>query len=251
MKDLRRPGLALGIPGIALLIFVATPAAQTQPFARLNFHVVGPLDGDAGTCIESPLENALTCNAYVVDELPSTGGERYLIYLTVSKIDPEPGLAGVRFGIAYSDNIEVLEWTMCADLEFVGEGENGPWPACGSGNTINWNAAINCQRTMIDESYADAVAGVFEVMTGGGDGVFLVTRNNTRQTPEISIADCQAIVTDQEFMPWPAVGLGDVHGQSTCWLDRRPGKPSWIDTPACGLVPVERTTWGILKGMYR
>jgi hypothetical protein len=57
----------------------------------------------------------------------------------IAAFDPaaSPRLAGVTFGIAYGDDVFLVNLGPCGDFELP----DGAWPASGSGNGVTWGAA--------------------------------------------------------------------------------------------------------------
>jgi hypothetical protein len=165
------------------------------------------------------------------------------VYLVVARAYPGPGIAGVSCGISYNATsgagVDVLGWTLCADLEFTNSGLNGEWPASGGGNRITWVSTTNCQRTVIDPDGVHAIAGVFYVYAYSED-YFSLDLNQNLQFPEFAVADCSAQVT------YLSVSEPQPYGHAGCVGF---GTLGW--TPCYGgFIPTESMTWGKLKTKY-
>ena len=166
------------------------------------------------------------------------------VYLVVARAYPGPGIAGVSCGISYNATVgvgvDVLDWTLCADLDFRSAGDHGEWPASGGGDRITWVSTTNCQRTVIDPDGVHAIAGAFYVSAYSSDALQVTYNNNILSGPEYAVADCAANVTylqyDWEFDPPGSIGFGESGNWSPCKYKTT--------------IPVDRTTWGQLKTKY-
>jgi hypothetical protein len=167
------------------------------------------------------------------------------VYLVVARAYPGPGIAGVSCGISYNATVgagvDVLGWTLCADLEFTNAGPNGEWPASRGGSRINWVSTTNCQRTVINPDGVHAIAGAFYVYAYSMD-TFLVTANPNVAIPyELAVADCAASVT--------YLREGDLHlPAANAWLGF--GDIGYDPCAGATPIPVRRTTWGGIKTKY-
>jgi hypothetical protein len=122
------------------------------------------------------------------------------VYLIVATTNSGLGISGVSCGISYStpgtkaDGIgcDVLDFTLCADMEYPASPDGDPahaWPASGGGNRFIWDRTTNCQDYDYRSRGVRAVAGFFYVYAYGPDQ-FQVTRNNCVNPPEFQVLDC-------------------------------------------------------------
>ena len=208
---------------LSVLNAFSTALGQSQPNAVVALHDQ-PSTNNSG-CSSSPNSTSLPCTQYDTDNRP-TGSDRF-VYLVVAKADPTPGIAGAVFGISYTDNIDVYAWSLCATLEFRSSG----WPASGSGNLITWNAAGNCQQTVIGSDGVHAIAGFFSVFAHG-DGTIEVTPRPIDGS--FQVADCSAVETNVT-VAGGKVGYGSEVGFNPC-----------LNNP----IAVEKTTWSAVKKYF-
>jgi len=183
-----------------------------------------------GSIPADPTSNGIDCFSYSTDNAP-TGINRD-VYLVVALADPAFGIAGLSCGISYNPaavaGVDVFAWILCSDLEFPNAGPNGSWPASGGGNRITWAAGPNCQNADLNGEGVHAVAGAFYIYAYSDDQM-CVTGNLNLVVPEFKVADCNASESDVLF-GGGCVGYGQA-GYNPC-----------DDTP------VERTSWGAIKG---
>jgi hypothetical protein len=179
----------------------------------------------SGPVPEDPVSQGIPCSQFSTDFAP-IGASRD-VYLMVAQGDVGVGVAGMSCGVQFGGGVAVFGWTLCADLEFP----NGGWPANGGGNRITWDATTNCQTTDVAGEGVHAVAGSF-YLYAYSDGLFEVTPNNGVPVPELQVADCSAASEDVQIAGG-AVGFGALEGFNPC-----------------GVVPVEETSWGKIKGAY-
>lgn len=141
------------------------------------------------------------------------------------------GVAGTQFGIDFTDStgvgVDVTGWTRCADLEFP---ENG-WPfSAPSGNTITWESSNNCQTGV-----EPIVVGVFSLTVYSPDLLAIVPRPVDGKA---KVADCPG--AENDITGLTPSRLGFIAFQSGEGYN-----------PCAVTVPVEPTTWGGIKGLYR
>lgn len=215
------------------------PPPEPDP-AMVMLHIADATHGQ-DTCERGPtgIEDIVTM-ADAGEE-----GPRYYVYLLMSPGGEENGLAGLQAGIEYhrsggppdEDPLQVFEWGRCSDLEFPQD----HWPASGTGNTLTWLAPENCQfgglvtaGYFYVAAYASAVMGVTPFPTTG----------------KIKVATCTAVelLPDQTLAPdqvgWVSMGRGEV-GTDADGCNPAITPCSYVP------VPVQRTTWGRMKSMYR
>lgn len=203
--------------------------------AKILLHAVA---AGGGVC-SPPISSCL--DAVVTQDLPASLPAFYHVYLLVAR-GAISSIGGLQCGISYDGGgpdmpmagIDIRSWNLCADLDFhAGSEMGGPdWPGSGSGNTITWNAAKNCQ---VDDI---AVAGYFYVAVYGGD----VLKITPRPVDNLAaVGDCLASVVNLT----PS-DLGNVSfsadengvGCNPCVSDCESGSP------------MERTTWSGIKALF-
>lgn len=151
------------------------------------------------------------------------------------------GITGVQLGIEYPSNSEerhgmkVLDWHSCSDLEFVGDN----WPASGTSNTITWMLG-NCQMgDMIPVGYFTVAAyepSAMSIIPFPPSGF-------------VKIATCKgAEAVVENYVPpertgWISIG-GAARGTDTDGCNP-------LIEPCVTPTPVQSTTWGNLKRLYR
>lgn len=179
--------------------------------------------------------------AVVSADLSATTAGDYFIYLLVDR-NEIPNVAGLQCGLTYGNGsasarndgvgIDILEWHLCADLEFPMPGVN-PWPNAGSGTMITWDATTRCQTGAV------AVAGYFVAQAHSQDLLRVLPRPADALA---SVADCE----NREYY-LGANQLGVVAFS--------PGATLLGYNPVLGggpghSTPVRVTTWSSIKGLY-
>jgi hypothetical protein len=223
---------------VADMMIAENAIAQPPDGARLGLHATVP--GKKAGCgqVNDPVDGTpISCRDYNVGPLATGDGVIYHVFLCVAFA---PGsVAGMSCGVVYDDtnaSQTVVDWTLCADLEFPNSGPNGVWPASGGGNRITWISTTNCQTTEIGQDGVHATAGFFYVYLYGTSELTLMEvtpNNNLVSGPEMNIANCQAQATDLSPLAAAKVGFGTTQGYNPCTV-----------------VPVEPTTWGALKRTF-
>lgn len=146
------------------------------------------------------------------------------------------GVAGFQCGIDYNGavgaGVDVFGWTLCANQEFAQPG----WPASGTGNTITWAPATDCQDVN-SEPYVPgtviAIGGVFAVEVLSPDFMSVIPRPVDGKA---KVADCNAAEDDITFNTPSQLGIAGF------------GLPGYNP---CGLpTPVQNSTWGGIKKAY-
>jgi hypothetical protein len=233
------------VAALILIVGLAAGAvpvdAGTQPQAVVALHAKShrPPSPETACDVGRP---TVPCREYRVTWPIESGAD---VYLVVARAYPGPGIAGVSCGISYNATlgagVDVLGWTLCADLEFRNAGPNGEWPASEGGNRITWVPTTNCQRTVINPDGVHAIAGAFYVYAYSMD-TFLVTANKNLAGPyEFAVADCAASIT------YLREGSLELPAAAACLVL---GAPGYNPCVGATTVPVDRTTWGKLKTKY-
>jgi hypothetical protein len=245
------------------LLFVGSPATADMQNVRFCLHakpafsptesVPSLCDDPATATIEpnySPNFENLSCGQYNVNA-PLGPSD---VYLVVARAGME-GVAGVEFGVRWNgsdpdgipgtgDETGIVTsrttWTSCADgLDF----------ACGPdfqsfGGRITWNTTTSCQNQVVGNDGVYVVVGALHVYAYS-QTYLQVTDNPCLQSqyPGSAIVDCSGTITD--FYPllgpylWSTI-LGRVEF----------GGGSGGYNP-CGVVPVQKATWGKIKHQYK
>ena len=183
------------------------------------------------------------------------------VVLQVLALFPEtatPRVAGVTFGIAYDDCVQILDWSPCADFELP----DANWPESGEGTAMTW---LDVQTTVVQQVYwfaayveAPEVARFAVVPHPVQEAVFA-----DDSIP--SILDAVAGLGSFGFY-----SPGDVPcrtGSGGCCLDAEcllierelcflrggayQGDGSTCDPNPCGPVPVFERSWGQVKAKFR
>jgi hypothetical protein len=220
----------------------ASPSADagTQEGAVIALHAKAHTSDATTLC--TTWKPTIPCQDYTTQWPVGSEADIYLVVAHAP--DATKGIAGASCGIDYvaaeGVGVDVFGWTLCAYLEFTGEGVNGEWPAAGSGSRITWMATTDCQRTVIGIYGVHAVCGVFHVYAYTDD-TFRVTPNLNEEPPELAVADCNASTT---YFPTDNCGGCDSHCGAVGFGQDQLGNPC----SRCG--PVERSTWGAIKRAY-
>lgn len=232
----------------AFLVVVSTmPAmAGTEEAPVIAFHLTDLVT--KGICTDNSPGNT-TCDTYIVD---APLNESRLLYLVVARAAYDTtstvaSIAGLDCGIEYNGEsgvgIDVFQWTLCADLEFVNAGPRGEWPEAGGGTRLTWDPGVNCQEEPLASQGIHAVAGAFYVFAYDEDQ-FKVTPNRNIPFPGLTVANCQSAATGLDTTAAAGcagiVGFGGAASHNPCDFTGR-----------CVLSdPVEPSTWGQIKSQY-
>lgn len=176
---------------------------------------------------------------------PSPG---HWAFLLVTDGDGPAGVASVEMGLDYesgtNSGVHLISWTLCGNAETTVGGPNGAWPAPGSGNRITWSVPAQCQQFEPGGPGTGVVAaaGYFYVAAYTQDILGLVLNPNSGIA---AVGSCSAeidTVQGPDIVRTPS-HLGNVRFSAS---GTEPGyNPYGLNTP------VENTSWGQIKGMYR
>lgn len=171
------------------------------------------------------------------------GGATYYVYVLGSPStvkDRNDGLTGLQMALDYmfadsaNVNLKVFGWQPCSVLDFPQDN----WPKSGTGNTITWTAnPSTCQRRDL------VVAGYFYVVAYTPVTLSIVGYPSTGKG---KIANCAGaeVVVDPTRMGWVSFG-----GAARAGIT---GGCNPLVTPCREPdTPVESTTWGRLKTLFR
>jgi len=151
------------------------------------------------------------------------------------------GITGVQLGIQYPTRPEehrgmkVLDWHTCSDVEFQGDN----WPASGTSNTITW-ALGNC-------AMGDLVTvGYFTVSAYDPSAMSIIP---FPPSGFIKVATCKGAEEIAEEHVDPARAGWVSFGGAAIGTDTDGCNP--LLGPCGSPTPVQVTTWGKLKRLYR
>jgi hypothetical protein len=210
----------LAIMTIAFVCAMATNAnAAGNHNAKFALSYAGVHDAKAHTC-DYVMGN---CNTDMVVRVDGAG--RYDIYVLAVDVN---NLQEVRYGLKYEVTLGVpcffYGWTSCSDFEIPSAG----WPGIGEGEAQAWSAEITGQPNV--------TLGILDVYVYPGTNGKL----GTGVDPRVGYAEfCDGAIPipqcDETTLPaafgWVGFGRGGYN--------------------PCGEVPVENSTWGNVKALYR
>lgn len=168
-----------------------------------------------------------------------SSGPFYFAYvLTVKGNMPDVG--GAQFGVTYQDGaagdmddgqgIDILEWRLCAALQF----SSGGWPRPQSGNLITWNVSNACQ------SSETGVLGYFYLgCYGGSDSLHLIPRPVDGKAKLANCGSVERILLPTDLGSAAFTPAGSVPGCNPC-LASCPPPPPYPD-----IIPPAATTLGL------
>ena len=218
---------------LVIFWFLASPgitSGQHEPKLTLHAQMSsgGTVCGDVGVTFTT------ACSQFVTN-LPTQVSAN--VYLVAAQVDSARGVGGLGSRVLYGGEpgvgIDVIDWILCADLEFSVNG----WPDSGAANMVSWAFLTNCQRTVLGTDQAHAVAGVFYVYAYSDDMMWFQGGDVLERThPWIS--DCQRTVFDVRKEHTGSVSFGTGYGCNPCV------------TSCAEQVPVNRTTWGSTKTLF-
>lgn len=214
--------------GVLLMLAVtAITAAPVQASienekAVLALHT-GPVGGQKA-CAETIIP--ADCDNWVVNN-PSNG--MYDLILVVANHDDSLGVAGIQYGIEFDDGpgsgVDVDQFLSCSDLDFPRAG----FPTVNEGTTQTWVSTNNCQ-----DGIEPFIAGVFRVSVYGADLFRIVPRQIDAKA---KVADCNGAESDLTDIVPSRLGFVSFGGTGY--------------NPCAVVVPVEATTWGQVKTLFR
>lgn len=203
----------------------------------------------------SPNYSNLPCGSYSTYRSPLGSGQ---VYVVIAKAGAE-GVSAASFGVAYGGSTgqgidpAYVTWTSCTDgLSFPNnDGVHGDFPQPGGGIRITWNNATSCQSESISNFGVHAVVGVFYVYACSDDVLRLTPNYNLQGgVPEAAVSNCAGSTTDL-VQVWGLQNVLQYHMASVGFGNAWGCNPCQIDGPPCGVVPVNPTTWGRMKTMYK
>ena len=159
------------------------PVVNTE--TKLLLHVGGTSPVPGSRCNVGALDDC--------EEAVAQGGlGPHYVYLLAAEFED---LAGLLCGISYDggqasglndhDRIDILDWSLCADLQFASP--SPAWPAPGSGIIITWDSINHCQAGPV------AVAGFFYMTAYGADELRITRRGADNRA---AVANCGSAESD-------------------------------------------------------
>jgi hypothetical protein len=230
---------------VGFLVVAASPPAfaGNNIDAKIQLHVGAKVTKNACASGQVECGNVLTSGTLY----PPTP---YFTYLIVTDYDAAGGIGGAQCGITYTGGVTVFTWNFCAALQFPSDDipEEGliGWPKSGSGLLWTWDALSTDLLLGCQKSTKAAVGGYFYMGAYTPGGTMQVTKRPVDN--KAKVASCAAIEDEicgeGDVLP-PCTGVS--HLGSAAWNSGGTGGVS-----PCGIgTPVERTTWGNVKAIYR
>lgn len=218
----------------------AVPAQAAPSTPKILLHLMTTTSKN--TCTRAQLSDCATAVTNGTSE--AAGGVPYFMYLLAAtgplgldEGDTQEGIAGLQCGIDFDGTegagVEMFGWSLCATLEFSSTG----WPEDGGGNLITWDSTTKCQREQV------GVAGYFYVAAYTPDMFKIIPRpvDGKAQVAKCSAEEINLSLADLGFVAFSAGGTDT--GCNPCV------QVNGNDTDCSG-VPVQRTTWSSIKGLY-
>lgn len=171
-------------------------------------------------CGQSGLQDCNSADTRVDDV-----GPQVIHVLAALPAENDPRVTAVLFGIEYDEGITVVDWGTCGDVEILnGNQEGEDWPAPGSIAAVTWNAAQTDH--------------LFEIL-------WLTVTNDSGEPASFSIVDTwvgPSAAFGDDSVPTqvdPAADLGRLGFFEDGYL------------PCPDATPVEQSSWGAVKALYR
>ena len=208
--------LLILLGGVSLCL-IATVADANPIASSWGLHWAGAHNPAANTCDFHVTDCATNPRGELVVSVPATPG-RYDVYVMVLQIG---GLKQTSFGICCEGPVDIVGWTNCSDFEYPSAG----WPGCGEGDSLSW--AVN--------QSGNVTLGILDVEVYGGPAKLCVCPDPRLGYAEMCYEGASEIYCDRHTAAFffGCLGFGMV-GYNPC------------DT-----VPANRSTWGLLKALYR
>jgi hypothetical protein len=208
------------LAAVALVCFVADAAdANPVPSRLWGLHYAGPHNAKTNTCTYVMEDCAEAPRGDAVTEAPA-GPMRCDIYVVAMSMDVS--MAGTRYGLCCDGPFYFYGWTKCSDFEIPTAG----WPGCGEANAQTWTVEQTGMNITVGILDVYAYAGVSEICICSDQRVgFAEFCDGSQPSP-----NCWQF--DHPYV-FGCVGFGQ--------LGYNP----------CDYTPVEETTWGLIKAVYK
>ena len=210
--------MLLTVLGVAFVCMMATNAgAVMNNNGKYALHYAGPHNQKLNTC-DFVLTN---CGLDLVTSVAGAG--RYDIYAIAVDVN---GLTGARFGLhceVLTGGLFLYGWTSCADLELP----TPLWPGCGEGNAVTWAT---------EQMGPHVTMGILDVLVYAGTNAKMCLGAD----PRVGFAEfCDG------SEPYPLCNSTTNPAAFGCVGFGRLGYNP------CDQVPVENSSWGAIKALYR
>ena len=195
----------------------ATPSGNHNGKFALN--IAGPHGVKTNRC----LFDITDCNTQLVTDSTDLSG-RYDIHIIAMDVEE---IAAGRFGldceVTLGPDFTFYDWRNCTDFENPTAG----WPGCGEGNAVSWTSP---------QPGPHVVIGFFDVYLSPDMNAQLCADVD----PRVGFAE---FCDGSEPAPF-CVRTTNPNAFGCVGFNRLGYNP-------CGIVPVQRSTWGSLKSLYR
>jgi len=211
---MKKIGFVLAL--VALAFFATTAGATRNANGKWALHDAGAHDSKAHTC-SFVLDE---CSSVVVDGPSGPGRDDiYIIAVDVA------GIAGTRYGLTCDGPLFFYGWTKCTDFEIPTEN----WPGCGEANAQTWTS---------EQAGPHVTIGILDVYFYAETVSLSVTID-----PRVGFAEwCDG------SEPSPICVSFDGSDNRYFGIVGFNGNNGFNP---CGIVPVQNTTWGQVKALYR
>jgi hypothetical protein len=274
----RIPSLLTGLLVLVLLLTLTAVTAGAQLWTGVKLVVHLQPVGGSGPCPASSF--SLGCNGNSSVVVNGDLNTDYYALIVATNVDPAVGLSGAAFGIYYNylqaSGLSVSSWTSCADAQVAGP----DWPDPGSSIELGFTGCRGTTPDPADTAGAGIVVlGTLQVSATSQDNLFIVRRFDVQNDP-VTVTDCASQVTLVDAISNcgqagfgtsgidPCEVIADRFPTACCltegcqgldpiYCDYLGGVPLFdpvqqvnCDPSAC-VAPVESTTWGRIKAIYR
>jgi hypothetical protein len=208
--------LLILLGGVSFCMIV-TVAAANPIVSTWGLHWAGAHNPQANTCDFHVTDCATTPRGEIIVNAPATAG-RYDVYVLILQ---SGGVKTTSFGICCEGSIDILGWTNCADFESPSAG----WPGCGEGDSLSWTA----------NQHGNVTLGILDVEVYGSPASLCVCPDPRLGFAEMCHGSGSNLYCDQHTAALFFGCLGfDMEGYNPC-------EP----------VPVDLSTWGLMKALYK
>jgi hypothetical protein len=214
----------LVLTAVALALICSLPGgayAAMNHNGKFGLHLAGPHDSKANTC-DYVMMDCLSAVTHVVTPM----GSRWDIYVIAMDV---VGIQGVRYGLrvetALGPGLLFYGWTNCGALEIPTPG----WPGHGEGNAQTW---------FVEQPGPHVTVGILDLYVYPGTNAKICTAVD----PRVGFSE---FCDGDELSPLCNKHYADRHAAYGCVGFNRLGYNP------CEVVPEERTTWGLMKAIYR
>jgi hypothetical protein len=206
--------LLLLILCVLLPLLVSDAQGVKNSNGAFALHWAGSHDASTNTC-DFQLLDVMT----LATTAPAGAGHYDVYVIAIDVV----GIAQARFGLICEGSFLFYGWTACADSDVPSAG----WPDCGEGITVSWTA---------EQPGPHVTMGILDLYVYGTPATL-----GTAPDPQVGYAEfCDGTQPDpicaqfqgNNWCRFCYVGFGE---SGFCWCD----------------LPVDETTWGAVKALYR